>query len=398
MSLFGLRGRKFFDALQNHPSFPTRFRLPCPPYENPAFWDRLYKDMTYDMVNEWGDVDLSSALLQFNYQRVPILLLPSSSSDNEGHGGSGDDSRLKSYSSQQEIISATTNTTTFANWMDVTQLSSPEEAIERYKQHQLTNNNQNNNNSSSSSSNTKSNNEAILILGCGNSKLGEQLLINSFIGPIYQLDISSKLIQLMTQRYQKYLSETSVKRMEFIVDDATTGLTSLEPECVGGGVVDKGLLDVLHCAEGRILDDDEEEEKNEDDDDDDDVVRKIMKSVHNVLQPSRPFIFFSRSEPQWMLRRALGKDEYTDLVDDIMNSRGSKHYQQQKQQHRRRRKRLWKDIEVVKLVDYDLLLYKVVKVEEGEGDNDVDTEDAEQNSVITRRSYLKRLKGAKSKQ
>ena len=395
MSLFGLRGRKFFDALQNHPSFPSRFRLPCPPYENPAFWDRLYKDMTYDMVNEWGDVDLSSALLQFNYQRVPILLLPSSSSDNEGHGGSGDDSRLKSYSSQQEITSATTNTTTFANWMDVTQLSSPEEAIERYKQHQLTNNNQNNNNSSSSSSNTKSNNEAILILGCGNSKLGEQLLINSFIGPIYQLDISSKLIQLMTQRYQKYLSETSVKRMEFIVDDATTGLTSLEPECVGGGVVDKGLLDVLHCAEGRILDYDEEEEKNEDDDD---VVRKIMKSVHNVLQPSRPFIFFSRSEPQWMLRRALGKDEYTDLVDDIINSRGSKHYQQQKQQHRRRRKRLWKDIEVVKLVDYDLLLYKVVKVEEGEGDNDVDTEDAEQNSVITRRSYLKRLKGAKSKQ
>lgn len=384
MSLFGLRGRKFFDALQNHPSFPTRFRLPCPPYENPAFWDRLYKDMTYDMVNEWGDVDLSSALLQFNYQRVPILLLPSSSSDNEGHG-SGDDSRLKSYSSQQEITSATTNTTTFANWMDVTQLSSPEEAIERYKQHQLTNNNQDNNDSSSSS-NTKSNNEAILILGCGNSKLGEQLLINSFIGPIYQLDISSKLIQLMTQRYQKYLSETSVKRMEFIVDDATTGLTSLEPECVGGGVVDKGLLDVLHCAEGRILDDD-----------DDDVVRKIMKSVHNVLQPSRPFIFFSRSEPQWMLRRALGKDEYADLVNDII-SRGSKHYQQQKQQHRRRRKRLWKDIEVVKLVDYDLLLYKVVKVEEGEGDNDVDTEDAEQNSIITRRSYLKRLKGAKSKQ
>ena len=395
MSLFGLRGRKFFDALQNHPSFPSRIRLPCPPYENPAFWDRLYKDMTYDMVNEWGDVDLSSALLQFNYQRVPILLLPSSSSlsDNEGHG-SGDDSRLKSCS-QQEV-----STTTFANWMDATQLSSPEEAIERYKQHQLTNNNNQNNNNSSSSNNTKSNNEAILILGCGNSKLGEQLLINSFIGPIYQLDISSKLIQLMTQRYQKYLSETSVKRMEFIVDDATTGLTSLEPECVGGGVVDKGLLDVLHCAEGRILDyndDDEEEEKNEDDDDDD-VVRKIMKSVHNVLQPSRPFIFFSRSEPQWMLRRALGKDEYTDLVNKINSSRGSKHYQQQKQEHRRRRKRLWKDIEVVKLVDYDLLLYKVVKVEEGEGDNDVDTEDAEQNSVITRRSYLKRLKGAKSKQ
>ena len=386
MSLFGLRGRKFFDALQNHPSFPRRFRLPCPPYENPVFWDRLYKDMTYDMVNEWGDVDLSSALLQFNYQRVPLLsLLPSSSSDNnEGYDG-GDDSRLKSYSSQQEI--SATATTTFANWMDVTQLSSPEEAIERYKQHQLTNNNQDNNNSSSSNNIIKSNNEAILILGCGNSKFGEQLLINSFIGPIYQLDISSKLIQLMTQRYQKYLSETSVKRMEFIVDDATTGLTSLEPECVGGGVVDKGLLDVLHCAEGRILDNDGEE-------DNDDVVRKIMKGVHSVLQPSRPFIFFSRSEPQWMLRRALGKDEFDDLV-----SGGSKHQQQrQQQQHRRRRKRLWKDIEVVKLVDYDLLLYKVVKVEEGEVDNDVDIEDAEQNSVITRRSYLKRLKGAKSKQ
>eukprot|EP00984_Skeletonema_dohrnii_P035063 scaffold34603_cov158-Skeletonema_dohrnii-CCMP3373.AAC.1 len=366
MSLFGLRGRKFLDALQHHPSFPSsRFRLPCPPYDNPVFWDQLYKDMSYDMVNEWGGVDLSSSsssggLLQFRYQKVPIF---SVNKDDDGSDSKEND--------DGEIIS----TTTFADWMDITQLDTPEEAIQMYQQQRenLSDNNNDNQNDN--------NNEAILILGCGNSKLGEQLLINSFIGPILQLDISSKVIQLMTQRYHKYLSsdDSVVKRMEFMVDDASTGLTSLEPESVGGGVIDKGLVDVLHCSAGPIRDDDGNN--------DDDMIQRIMSSVHNVLQPSRPFIFFSRSEPQWMLRRVFGHDGY----DDYLMGDGS--------QRRRRSKMLWKDVEVVKLVDYDLLLYKLVKADEEDYNDEED--DGEQmgtkNSSIKRQSYLKRLKGGSKK-
>lgn len=341
MSLFGLRGRKFLDALQHHPSFPgSRFRLPCPPYDNPAFWDQLYKGMTYDMVNEWGDVDLCSALMQFNYQVVSIF-----------HGESTDDVLAidNDNSSRRQIIS----TTTFANWMDITQLSTPEEAMQAYLQQQQQYRHHN------SSSNSKTN-EAILILGCGNSKFGEQLLINSFIGPILQLDVSSKVMQLMTQRYQKYLSQASVKRMEFLVDDATTGLTSVEPESVGGGVIDKGLLDVLHCSLGRISSSSEEREGDDDNDDcrDNNMIQKIMSSVHNVLQPSRPFVFFSRSEPQWMLRRVFGHDDYYDLVTGGYISRSNR-----QQQRQRKRKRLWKDVKVVKLLDHDLFLYKIVKAD-----------------------------------
>jgi len=366
MSLFGLRGRKFLDALQHHPSFPSsRFRLPCPPYDNPVFWDQLYKDMSYDQVNEWGGVDLSSSLssgglLQFRYQKVPIL---SVNNDDDGSDNQEND--------DGEIIS----TTTFADWMDITQLDTPEEAIQLYQQQRenLSDNNNDNQNDND--------NEAILILGCGNSKLGEQLLINSFIGPILQLDISSKVIQLMTQRYHKYLSsdDSVVKRMEFMVDDASTGLTSLEPESVGGGVIDKGLVDVLHCSAGPIRDDD-------DGNNDDDMIQRIMSSVHNVLQPSRPFIFFSRSEPQWMLRRVFGHDGYDDLMSD-----GS--------QRRRRSKMLWKDdVEVVKLVDYDLLLYKLVKAEKEDYDEEDDEEQmGTKNSIIKRQSYLKRRKGGSKK-
>ena len=334
--------------------------------------------MEYDQVNEWGGVDLSSSsssggLLQFRYQKVPIFSV--NNDDNDRDSKENDDG---------EIIS----TTTFADWMDVTQLDTPEEAIQMYQQQQEQHEHKSDNNHSDNNNN----NEAILILGCGNSKLGEQLLINSFIGPILQLDISSKVIQLMTQRYHKYLSsdDSVVKRMEFMVDDASTGLTSLEPESVGGGVIDKGLVDVLHCSAGPISSKDDH-----DDDDhhhDDDMIQRIMKSVHNVLQPARPFIFFSRSEPQWMLRRVFGHDGYDDyLISGCVNgSSGS----------RRRSKKLWKDVEVVKLVDYDLLLYKLVKAEKEDYTDQEDDDEEEmgtKNSIIKRQSYLKRLKGGSKK-
>ena len=146
-------------------------------------------------------------------------------------------------------------------------------------------------------------------------------ITNSFVGPVLQIDISSKIIQLMTQRYQKYFREASVKRMELIVDDAR-GLTSLSSESVGGGVLDKGLVDVLHCSTG-----------NGDDDD----AAEIL-----VLQPSRPFVFFSCSEPEYILKRTLGT---VNLNSD------------------RRIRQRWKEVQVLKLVDLEILLYRFVKAD-----------------------------------
>jgi hypothetical protein len=125
----------------------------------------------------------------------------------------------------------------------------------------------------------------------------------------------------MTQRYQKYFREASVKQMELIVDDAR-GLTLLSSESVGGGVLDKGLVDVLHCSTG-----------NGDDDD----AAEIL-----VLQPSRPFVFFSCSEPEYILKRTLGT---VNLNSD------------------RRIRQRWKEVQVMKLVDLKILLYRFVKAD-----------------------------------
>jgi hypothetical protein len=309
-----LRGRKFFDVLQHHPSSllnASRFRLPCPPYHTADYWERIYKDMDAEDVLEWGGFDLLNGLLQFRYE---TLL----------HYGNGVDRLLQNRGQHKHKQNRGEITSTFAECMGISQLSTPEDAIARYIEQQQLDHNRN---------------EAILILGCGNSKVGEQLLMKSFVGPILQIDISSKIIQLMSQRYEKYMSGTSVKRMELIVDDARK-LTAIGPDSVGGGVVDKGLIDVLHCSMGMIPS--TTDTKNENNDDDNNPIKQIVDSVHRVLQPSRPFIFFSRSEPEYMLQRTLGAD-HSNRNNNIQKK--------------------WKDIQVHKVVDLDVLLYRFVKAE-----------------------------------
>ena len=305
-----LRSRKFFDILQHHPSSllnSSRFRLPCPPYHSADYWTRLHKDMSPDDVHEWGGFDLHDGLLQFRYETLFHYR--------------GDKSASKVLVEQHQR-QGEVHTTTFSECMGIGQFSTIEEAIGRYEDLQ----------SQTTPDKNNRDNESILLIGCGNSKIGEQILTSSFVGPVLQIDLSSKIIQLMTQRYQKYFREASVKRMELIVDDAR-GLTSLSSESVGGGVLDKGLVDVLHCSTGNG-DDDDAAEGN--------PIRNIVESVHRVLQPSRPFVFFSRSEPEYILKRTLGT---VNLNSD------------------RRIRQRWKEVQVMKLVDLKILLYRFVKAD-----------------------------------
>eukprot|EP00578_Thalassiosira_sp_NH16_P026808 CAMPEP_0181095884 /NCGR_PEP_ID=MMETSP1071-20121207/10744_1 /TAXON_ID=35127 /ORGANISM="Thalassiosira sp., Strain NH16" /LENGTH=325 /DNA_ID=CAMNT_0023178269 /DNA_START=63 /DNA_END=1043 /DNA_ORIENTATION=+ len=320
-----LRGRKFFDALQHHPASlfnSSRFRLPCPPYQNSDYWDRLYKDMSSDDVHEWGGFDLQSGLLQFRHET--LLHHYDGPKKNDHHQG--------------EVKKST-----FQDCMGVSRLSTPEEAIKRYEDHQ-----------------SDDTDESILLLGSGNSKIGEQILINSFVGPVVQIDISSKVIHLMTQRYQKYLAEASVKRMEFIVDDAN-GLTALSPDSIGGGVVDKGLIDVLHLSGAMMSMDDNDISENLDGANN--PIPRIIDSVHRVLQPSRPFVFFSRSGPEYILRRAFGT-VHLDWDEEI--------------------RKKWMDIQVLKLLDLDMLLYRFVKADPAETETET--------TRVTTRGYRKKKK------
>lgn len=312
-----LRTRKLVDMLQHHPSSFLRNRqLPVPPYHTTDYWMRLHKEMSPDDVHEWGGFDLMG-LLQLNYELV------------SHYGGYNSASKtLVEQHQQQKQQDDGVNMMSFAECMDISQLSSNEEAIHIYNGLQ---------NEMMKIDKPIHNNESILLLGSGNSKIGEQLLINSFVGPVLHVDISSTMIQLMTQRYQKYLNETSVKRMEFIVDDAR-GLTALSSDSVGGGVLDKGLIDVLHCSIGKFSDVDHNNTITADTN----PIRQIVDSVHRVLQPSRPFIFFSRSEPEYILRRTLGTQHV---------SSDSRIEQQ------------WKEIQVLKLADLEILLYRFVKAD-----------------------------------
>jgi len=309
-----VRSRKFFDLIQHHPSSllnSARFRLPCPPYHNPDYWDRVYKDLDPDDVIEWGGFDLLNGMMQFRYEKVlrhrdGVDEQPEDGEDDGIHNG------------------------TFAECMNVSQFSTPEKAIQKFEEYQ-------------SSDNLTVNNESIALLGCGSSKFGEQLIRSAFVGPVLQIDISSKMIQLLTQRYQKYLSSesSSAKRMEFIVDDAK-GLTALSPKTIGGGILDKGLIDVLHCSSGAISEDyDESIHNSRQEYEDSNPIRQIVDSAHRVLQPSRPFVFFSRTGPEYMLRRTFGTENWDEDV-------GKK----------------WKDVEVIKLVDWDVLLYRFVKADD----------------------------------
>lgn len=278
--------------------------------------------MSSDDVHEWGGFDLQSGLLQFRYET--LLHHYDGSKQNEHHQG--------------EV-----QTSTFQDCMDISRLSTPEDAIKRYEDHQ-----------------SDDANESILLLGSGNSKVGEQILINSFVGPVLQIDISSKVIHLMTQRYQKYLTEAAVNRMEFIVDDAN-GLTALSPDSIGGGVVDKGLIDVLHLSGGMMSMEDDDIRENLDEANN--PIPRILDSVHRVLQPSRPFVFISRSGPEYILRRTFGT-VHLDWDEEI--------------------RKKWMDIQVLKLLDLDMLLYRFVKADPIETETEA--------TRVTTRGYRKKKK------
>mmetsp|Transcript_413 Transcript_413/g.647 ORF Transcript_413/g.647 Transcript_413/m.647 type:complete len:110 (-) Transcript_413:1635-1964(-) len=66
----------------------------------------------------------------------------------------------------------------------------------------------------------------------------------------------------------------------------------------------------------------------------------IVDSVHKVLQPSRPFVFFSNSGYEYILRRTLGSVEWNREV-----------------------RQKWMNIQVMKLVDFDVYLYRFVKAD-----------------------------------
>lgn len=124
--------------------------------------------------------------------------------------------------------------------------------------------------------------EPVLILGSGNSKLGEHMLEAKWRGPIIQCDVSSRAIEAISQRCA-HLQTTG--DMQFVTDDATV-LSAFNDNKIAA-VIDKGLVDALFCTESY------------------DQCYDVMRAVHRVLIPGGVFVFLSFSRPEFIMERLL---------------------------------------------------------------------------------------------
>lgn len=233
-----LRGRYIIDRIKN--AISHRLRLPVPPYGDPGYWDAAYRSFGPEDSFEWGSYSYSD-LMEYEYEPAAGWEMKS--------GRSKSNSKL---------------TSTLGDALSVQPNGESDEPI--------------------------------LMLGCGNSRLGEEMIqIGGWRGPIIQVDVSSRVVESVSQRCGSLISEG---HMNFVQDDAT------ELSAFRNGMIhaclDKGLMDAVYCA-------DEYEQCS-----------SILKSVNRVLKPGGSFIFLSFSRPNFLLPKVLSLDWRKEkLWDDI---------------------------------------------------------------------------------
>jgi len=267
-----LRGRYIIDRIKKAVS--KHLRMPCPPYGDPVYWDRAYMSFGPQDSYEWGDISLSDVK---EYEYFPV---------------EWDAQQFTSYPSRQSIQSSLA-------------------AALNIRLHDL-------------NSVKAQKQQSILMLGCGNSKLGEEMIVEGdFKGPIVQVDVSSNVVENMRQRCSDLVSKGS---MNFVHDDATE-LSAFRDGMVDA-CLDKGLIDAIFCAE------------------DYQQLNQIQNTVARVLRPGGSFVFFSFSRPEFILPKLMVSDSPSSSSQGIQ-------------------KRMpWTNIEVQQLPK--ILLYKMEKIEDND--------------------------------
>eukprot|EP00743_Colponemidia_sp_Colp-15_P004248 GILK01004584.1.p1 GENE.GILK01004584.1~~GILK01004584.1.p1 ORF type:complete len:609 (-),score=85.86 GILK01004584.1:151-1920(-) len=113
---------------------------------------------------------------------------------------------------------------------------------------------------------------ATLMVGCGNSKLSEEMFKDGYTD-ITNIDISSVVIEKMTQHY----AETPMAAMKFTV----MNVHELQfPDCTFDLAVDKGTYDALACGEHRA-----------------ESVSQLMLEVGRVLKFGGTFVIVTHGRP-----------------------------------------------------------------------------------------------------
>lgn len=209
-----LRGRRVIDALKQRIGRYVSF--PVPPFGDIRYWEKVYKQLSPESVFEWGQLNANDLAIH----ESRLLLRGTQTLTDEP-------TQQMTLASALQISSHHTNTST-------------------------------------------------VILGCGNSALGEQLVRNhGWNGKLLQIDYITKVVNEMTIKCR------DLPNIEVILDDAME-LSSLETRTIDA-VFDKGLIDTIFCA-------DEHEQ-----------ITQIMNSVHRVLHPGGMFCLMSFSQPQYIM-------------------------------------------------------------------------------------------------
>ena len=256
-----LRGRYIIDRIKRAVS--NRLSMPVPPYGNPMFWDNVYKKMETATENmgssggdtapdismlddsfEWGGIHLED-VLEYRYRLVTI------------------EQQMGDYASSSQVSEAFAEGS-FGETLGVY----PHRGYDDERK-------------TDASGGKK---EPILMLGCGNSKMGEEM-VNSqhqWRGPLIQVDIAKTALEMVARRSGRHADSS---RLQFLHEDATH-LSSIRNNTIEA-TVDKGLLDALFCA------------------DEHDQMTDIVKSVLRVLKPGGAFVVFSFSRPEFILPRMM---------------------------------------------------------------------------------------------
>jgi hypothetical protein len=313
-----IRGRYLLDKLKG--LLAPKFKLPCPPYGNEEYWENVYQKLGPDEVFEWGNVSFTDNLLQFEY--IPV-------------GGYNMSSANASTASSE-----TTKSSIATNFAEVINVQPGER------------------------------DKKILILGCGYSLMGEEMVQQGWLGPIIQVDISRRAVHRLQERWMRVSSSYSSSNltssltpqphdgtssstaappvMEFLQDDATE-LNAIPSNSIHA-VIDKGLIDALFCSSSQQAQQDPE-------------IQAIIKSVHRVLVPHGGiFTFLSFSQPPFLLHHTTSS--ITSPITDNNNyynnnnSRGVDLTNHNINNINDNNNILWKDIQVRKLTNIYMYRYE----------------------------------------
>ena len=63
-----LRGRYIIDRIKN--VIGGHFKLPCPPYADPEYWNAAYMSLGAQDCYEWGDITLQDLHPQYKYHPI----------------------------------------------------------------------------------------------------------------------------------------------------------------------------------------------------------------------------------------------------------------------------------------------------------------------------------------